>query len=114
MGPGDSMVPVMSRADKEDYVSGWMQWSRVREGRRREKWGRLGAGAGRFRGGRGPKWGRARKEAGRSRGLGMVPGRVLGGKEGEPRVREARRVLGGPGAGAKRVPLVGRRSRGGG
>lgn len=68
-----------------------------------------------------PGWKRAEVGAGPERGgaveghgNGVVPGRVLGGKEGEPRVREARRVLGGPGAGAKRVPVVERRSRGGG
>lgn len=48
------------------------------------------------------------------RGNGVVLGRVLGGMEGRPRVGEEGRVWGGPGAGVKRIPRVGRRSREGG
>lgn len=52
------------------------------------------------------------KEAGRSRGMGM--GWSRGGCWVGSEVREARRMRGGPGTGAKMVPVVGRRSRGAG
>lgn len=48
------------------------------------------------------------------RGNGVVPGRVLDGTQGGPRIGEAGRVWGGPGAGAKRILRVGRRSQGAG
>lgn len=45
------------------------------------------------------------------RGNGVVMGRVLDDTESGPRVGEARRVWGGPGAGAKRIARVKRRSQ---